>query len=299
MANLALAGWFLGRGQVRVPVQMLVSTNVVNMGLDLLLVPYLGWGVSGLAWASVGGESAATLVASWSLMGRFRTERPPVRRHHVFDPEAWRALLSVHGDLFLRTLSLTGTLAYFTALAGAYGEAALAANALLLQVQSLMSYGLDGFAHAAEVLVGQAVGMNDRARTRRAIRLSLVWSAIIAAVTSLAVLVAGPTLVRSLTDLPDVRQVALDLLPWMIVSPLVSVWAYTFDGVFVGATWSRDMRNTMLLSTALFVVAAASLGERAAHHGLWAAFLLFLGIRGLSLAVLLPRRLQTIGASPA
>lgn len=298
LLNLALAGWFLGLGRVAVPTAMLVLTNVANIALDVGLVMGLGWGVTGLAWATVGGEATGTAVALTALALHLPRDGGSFVGSRILDPTALRALVALNADLFVRTVCLTGSMAFFTAQAGRFGEAALAANALLLQLQALMSYGLDGFAHAAEVLVGQALGRRALPEVRRAIRLAFGWSLGAAALISLAYATAGPALVRTLTDLPAVRQVAIGLLPWMVLSPLVSTAPFVLDGVFVAGTWSRDMRNTMLVAAATYMISSWALAPWLGHHGLWAAFLLFLGARGVGLGLLLPRRLASVEEGP-
>lgn len=294
MMNLALAGWFLGLGRPAVAVAITVSTNLVNAAADVGLVWGLGWGVEGLAWATVAGEAAGMAVALPSIV----LAMAGVDRSSLYDAEAWRRLIQVNRDLFIRTICLTSSFAFFTAQAGRFGEVALAANAVLMQLQGLMSYGLDGFAHAAEVLVGRALGQRDVQAVRRAVRVSLQWSGAVAVATALVYALFGNPLVAQLTDLSEVRAVVATLMPWMVASPLVSVWAFTFDGIYIGGTWSRTMRNSML--GAAFVYIAATFALRGlGHHGLWAAFLLFMAIRGLWLAAALPGRIATVSTSPA
>lgn len=291
LMNLALSGWFLGLGRPAVAVVIAVTVNLVNAALDLALVWGLDLGVPGLAWASVGGEAAGMLSALPAAAAQLRGWRP--ERAAIFEPTAWRRMLSLNSDLLVRTLSLTGSFAFFTSQAGRFGEAALAANAVLMQMQALMSYGLDGFAHAAEVMVGQALGRRDPAATRTAIRVALQWSAGTALGIAAGYALLGSPLIGLLTDIDAVRLAAHDLLPWMIASPLVSVWAFTFDGVYIGGTWSRTMRNSMVVSATLYVAATYALLPYG-HHGLWAAFLGFLALRGLWLGAALPGHLARL-----
>lgn len=283
-------GFFLGHGRAGVALAMTVAANLANIGLDLLLVPGWGWGVEGLAWATVGGEAAAVLVAAPFLASHLARDGGTWDGAALRDTTAWRALLSANGDLLLRTLLLTGTFAAFTRQVGFLGEVALAANAVLLQLQAILSYGLDGFANAAEVLVGRAIGRRDRAATRRAVGLALGWSGAIALTVSAAFAVGGGAIVAALTDLPDVRAVARTLLPWMVLSPLVSVWAFTYDGVFIGAHWTRPMRDSVIVGAATFAIGVLALQGPLGHHGLWVAFLGFLAVRGAWLALAWRRR---------
>jgi MATE family multidrug resistance protein len=217
----------------------------------------------------------------------------------LWDAKAWRKLLSGNADLWVRTLALTGSFAFFARQAAQLGETALAANAVLLQLQALMSYGLDGFANAAEVLVGQALGARDGARTKRAIRLAMQWSLGLALAFSAAFALGGEGIVALMTDLPQIRQTTASLLPWMVLSPLVSVWAFTYDGIFIGGSWTRSMRNSVVVAAAVFAGGVLLLQGPYGQHGLWAAFLLFFAVRGGWLAVALRGKVDEAIQSPA
>jgi MATE family multidrug resistance protein len=181
------------------------------------------------------------------------------------------------------------------------GDVQLAANAVLINFQTFMAYGLDGFAHAAEALVGSAVGARDRNAFREAVATSTKWAALIALGFALVYLVAGGALIRTLTGIEAVRDSAAAFLPWAIASPLVSVWSFQLDGIFIGATRTAEMRNGMIVSLAGFLGLTALLVPIWGNHGLWLAFLLFMALRALTLAVWLPRltrALQTAAADP-
>jgi MATE family multidrug resistance protein len=150
-----------------------------------------------------------------------------------------------------------------------------------------MSYGLDGFANAAEVLVGQALGARDGARTKRAIRLAMQWSLALALVFAATFALGGNVLVALMTDLPEIRLATASLMPWMVLSPLISVWAFTYDGIFIGGTWTRSMRNSVVAAAVTFGLAVLLLQGPFGQHGLWAAFLMFFAVRGIWLAVAL------------
>jgi MATE family multidrug resistance protein len=169
------------------------------------------------------------------------------------------------------------------------GDVLLAANAVLLNFQTFMAYGLDGFAHAAEALVGSAVGARDRTGFREAVMTSTKWAALIALGFALAYLVAGGAIIRALTGIESVREAAGAFLPWAVASPLVSVWSFQLDGIFIGATHTAEMRNGMIVSLAGFLALAALFVPLWGNHGLWLAFLAFMALRALTLAVFLPR----------
>ncbi len=164
-----------------------------------------------------------------------------------------------------------------------------AANAVLMIFQSFLGHGLDGFAHAAEALVGTAIGARDRAALRAAIRVSTLWAAICAGVFTLIYFVAGGPIIAALTNIEAVRATALVYLPYVLASPLLSVWCYQLDGMFVGATRTAEMRNAMLLSLAIFIAAEQVLVPLYANHGLWLALLIFMVARAATLVIWYPR----------
>ncbi|HEX7719712.1 MAG TPA: MATE family efflux transporter, partial [Woeseiaceae bacterium] len=183
----------------------------------------------------------------------------------------------------VRTMSLMFTFAFVTAQGARMGPLVLAANAILMNLQNLLSFALDGFAHAAEALVGKAVGAKSREALQDSVRITLRWSAYVAAGFCVFFLLAGPLLVNLLTDLPQVRETTLRYLPWIILSPVVSVWSFLYDGVFVGATRSREMRDIMLASTFLVFIPAWYFLQFLGNDGLWLAFMLFMSSRGLGM----------------
>lgn len=291
LANFVLVGWFIGLGSGRVPLTVMLLVNVVNIALDLLFVLVFGWHVAGVAAASVVAEYCGLALAAtlaWRLMRR-RRSRGDTR---LLDPAAFRRLLSVNASLLVRTLSLMFAFGFLTAQGARMGAMVLAANAVLLQFINLLSYALDGVANAAEALVGRAVGHRDRAGLLRALRRSRAWSLGMACVFSLAFALAGDPLIRLMTGLPEVRETAHAHLLWVIAAPLVCLWSYLYDGVFVGATRAAEMRNSMLAATFGVFVPAWYLLQGFGNHGLWAAFMLFMAFRGLSLHLWLNRLLR-------
>ncbi len=290
LANYVLIGWFIGLQNARVPLAMFLTINLTNIVLDLFFVIGLGMKVDGVALASV--------IAEYTGLGVGLVYAARALRRH---PGRWPAakllrlrqygtFLAINGNLLVRTMALMFTLAFITAQGARMGNLVLAANAVLMQFQNLTAFGLDGFAHAAEALVGKAVGEGRREALVRAVKLALKWSLIFAGAFSLAYFVAGPLLVRILTGLPEVQETALRYLPWMILSPLVSVWSFLYDGVFVGATRSREMRDVMLVSTFAVFLPSWYLLQDLGNHGLWLAFLLFLASRGIGMHVIYRRR---------
>ncbi len=192
-------------------------------------------------------------------------------------------MLNVNSDIMIRTLAMMLAFSFFTAQGAKSGDVLLAANTILVDFFAVSAYFLDGFAHAAETLVGRAVGARRRDRFIEAARLSSLWAAAISVVVTLCVLVGGGLLIDLMTTSGDVRAVARQYLGWTAVTPLVGFAAFQLDGIFIGATRTADMRNMMLISVCVFFAAWALLTPLLGNHGLWASLLVFLAIRALTL----------------
>ena len=285
LANFALIGWFLGLQNARVPLYIFLTINITNIILDLIFVVVLGMTVDGVALASVIAEYTGFLVgASFALSALKRHEGRWLPKR-LTNFKAYRAFFSVNTNIFIRTMALMFTLAFVTAQSARLGPLVLAANAVLMNFQHLTSFGLDGLAHAAEALVGKAVGQKSREALVHAVSLTLKWSLIFAIGFTIFYLVAGQLIISMLTDLDDVREAARRYLPWMIASPLISVWCFLYDGVYIGATRAKAMRNIMLVSTLGVFLPAWYLTQPFGNNGLWFAFLLFMASRGIGMHV--------------
>jgi MATE family multidrug resistance protein len=283
LANFVMIGWFLGLQNARVPLLIFLTINLTNIALDLLFVIGLGMKVDGVALASViaeySGLSVALFFAARELRGR--TGHWPVAK--LVRIREYAAFFAINANLFVRTMALMFTIAFVTAQGARMGGLILAANAILQQFQNLTAFGLDGFAHAAEALVGKAIGEKRRDVLERSVKLCLKWSLVFAVAFSLFYFLAGPLLINIVTDLPDVRETTLRYLPWMIISPLVAVWSFLYDGVYVGATRAREMRNIMVFSAFAIFLPAWYLLQPLGNDGLWLAFMLFLASRGVGM----------------
>jgi MATE family multidrug resistance protein len=176
------------------------------------------------------------------------------------------------------------------------GTTVLAANAILMNFQSFLAHGLDGFAHATSALVGEAVGARDRRALRRCVVAATVMAAVVAAGYTLVYAAAGPAIIRLFTNIAELRAFSSEFLVWMVISPLLSVWAYQLDGIFIGATRSADMRNAMLISVALYVLAIATLPGLLGNHGLWLSVMIFMVVRALTLAARYPKIESAVAA---
>ncbi|MCK9796379.1 MATE family efflux transporter [Pseudomonas sp. MAFF 302030] len=282
LASFALVGWFLGTQNARAPLIILLTTNLVNIALNLWFVLGLDWGVVGSARASV--------IAEWTgaLLGLALT-RPALRAYPgqiiwgaLRRWQSWRPLLAVNRDIFIRSLALQSVFFMITVQGTRLGDATVAANALLLNGLLLTAHALDGLAHAVEALCGHAIGARDRNALRRSLVVAGGWSLLASLGFALLFLLAGHLFIAMQTDIPSVRETAYTYLPYLAALPLIAVWSYLLDGLFIGATRAREMRNGMLLSLLLGLPCAWAL-QGLGNHGLWLSFLLFMLLRSLTL----------------
>ncbi|SEN12114.1 MATE family efflux transporter [Halomonas caseinilytica] len=278
LANYAILGWFLGQQNSRVTLIILVLTNAVNILLDLLFVVGFGMTSDGVAWATVIADFSALAVGLWLVSRQLRRLEGRFRRERLLRLGAYAELFQVNANLFVRTLGLLFATAFFTAQGAAQGDTILAANAVLLQFIMLTSYGLDGFAHAAEALTGHAVGRGRWQEFAQAVRGATRFSLLTAGIAALAFALGGHWLIALLTGLPDVRANAGEYLPWVVAMPLIAVWSYLLDGVFIGATAIREMRNSIFIGLAVYLP-VWWLTQPLGNHGLWLAFTVFTATR--------------------
>ena len=285
LANFALIGWFIGLQNARIPLLIFLTINLTNIVLDLVFVLGFGMKVDGVALASVFAEYTGLAVGGSFAIASLRRREGHWPLARLVNVSAYKAFFSVNANLFIRTMALMFTLGFVTAQGARLGSLVLAANAVLMNFQHLTSFGLDGLAHAAEALVGKAIGQKRRDALEESVRLTLKWSLIFSLGFTVVYLLAGPFIIRILTDLPEVRSTATRYLPWMIVSPLVSVWCFLYDGVYVGATRAKEMRNIMFVSTVVVFLPAWYLLQPLGNHGLWLAFMLFMASRGIGMHI--------------
>jgi MATE family multidrug resistance protein len=297
LVNYAILGYVLGRGHGWLGLLLQVILNGINISLSIYLGLHLGWQVAGVAWGTVAGEFVAMIIGLAIVLRRFkRWPRPSLAR--ILHGRDFLSMMAVNRDIMIRSFALLAAFALFVRQGAQFGTLTLAANAVLMNIFLIAGYFLDGFATAAEQLAGRAVGARAVTAFDRAVKLTLFWGFALSAVASTLSLAFGAGLIGIITTAPDVRVVAETYLPWAALTAVTGVLAFQMDGVFIGATWSRDMRNMMLLSLAVFVAALLTLAPTFANHGLWAALHVFLLARGIGLfAVMRRRRNQTFAAS--
>ncbi len=293
LATFAVLGTFVGLGRTRYVLLTQVVLNGLNIGLDVLFAGVLGWGVEGIALGTALAEWATLLLALWLayrlLRGDHGDKEPFWPWARVLDLSKARATLTANADIMGRTLFLLFGFALFTNQGARFGDDILAANHVLLQLIALSAYLLDGYAHATEVLVGRAVGAMRRESFDRAVRYASELAAGSALLLAIAVFSLGPLAIDALTDLEAVRTVARSFLPYAAVYITISFAAFQLDGIFIGATATRAMRNASVLSFAVFFIATLGLVPRGQNHGLWLAFIVYVAARGMSLAIRFPR----------
>jgi len=287
--NYTLLGFFIGVGNTRAALFTQVSMNIVNIALDFIFVLWLGLDIQGVALASVIAEYSAVFIGFILVVKEFKRIKGAWSKSSILSISRAFKLLKVNLDIFIRTILLIFSFAYFTAQAAKISEEALAATAILMNFMHFLAFGLDGFAHAAEGLVGAAIGAKEERRLKQVVLVSSFWACCVALLYSLIYGVFGMSFVNLLTDIEDVRAVAYTYLPWLVLMPLVSVWSYQLDGIFVGAMQSKEMRNGMIVSALAYFLAVHFLGTIWGMHGLWAALAIFMVMRGITLAVSYPR----------
>lgn len=288
LVNFALLGWLIGLGRAGMAFALQLLLNLSNIGLALLFGNWLGYGIAGVAVAAVVAEIVAAiagLVVAWRLAWQLGARAP---LSDVGDRVELMRSLSLNGDLVVRSLTGYAALILFTSAGAGAGDVTLAANALLYGIMAVAIYLLDGFAFAAEALVGRSIGAGDRAGFHQAVRISTLWAAVFAILLGLAIWVSGPALIALSAKSQPVQAAARDYLIWVALAPLAGVWCFQLDGIFTGATRTRDMRNMMVLSIAIYIVAFAALAQAFANHGIWASYLVLFVARAVTLGAKLP-----------
>ena len=284
LSLLVMTGWFLGMQNARATLMVAVTVNIINVILDFVFVFGFDMDVRGVALASVISLYIGMALAVFLVLRELRINQGEWLIADIFHMQGLKEILALNQDIFIRTICLIFVFAFFTRQGAKQGDVLLAANAVLLNFQALMALGLDGFANATEALVGKAVGAKDRKAFVVNVKTATFWSFVVAISFALIYAVAGKSMINLLTDIMPIRTEAYQYLPWMILSPMVAVWCFLLDGIFIGATRAKEMRNSMLISTFLVFLPAWYLFQGYGNHGLWIAFIIFFVARGLTLA---------------
>ncbi|MDA0998357.1 MAG: MATE family efflux transporter [Proteobacteria bacterium] len=297
LANFALLGWFFGVQNAKAALVVQLFMNGVNLVLAIWFVWGLDLGVPGVAWATLIAEVSSIFLGLWLAQGTLRRMGGQFARNTLFDRTPFLRMLSINGDIFVRSMCLQAALITLTAVGSRMGDTVLAANALMLHFQTMMSGALDAFANAAEALVGAAIGAGSRRQFDHAVRISTIWAVGFAIVIATLYAVFGGAIIDILTTVEEVRAVAHMHLVWVAILPLVSVWSFQLDGVFIGCTWSRQMRNSMALALFGYLVILSIAYPLFGNHGIWAAFTAFMLLRGARMMWYFQRLKRSVGTA--
>ena len=283
----ALTGWLVAMERTSAVFWVQLVMNGINLVLDLWFVLGLGWGVQGVAVATVISVVTGAALGLWFCRAAFA--QPDWRDWpRVFDRARLIRMALVNTDILIRSALILGIFTSFAFLGAGFGDVTLAANQVLMQFLSITAHAMDGFAFAAEALVARAVGRGDLARLRRSALLTSTWGMGSSVALALAFAMGGPWIIDLMAKDPEVQTAARVFLPWMVAAPVLGLASWMLDGIFVGATRSADMRNMMALSFALYVLAVLALMPVFGNHGLWAALLVSFVARGVTLGLRYP-----------
>ncbi|MDC1386140.1 MATE family efflux transporter [Candidatus Thioglobus sp.] len=294
IALFGITGWLIAKEKTRAVLLLQLVLNGINIVLDLVFVLKLGWGVEGVA--------IATLIAEWSgLIFGLWLAREGFNNGYwknwlqIFDRVRLIQMAKVNSDIMIRSILLEISFVSFLFLGSSFDDATLAANQVLIQFLNITAYALDGFAFAAEALVGQALGAKNRPLFRRAVVMTSQWGLGSVILMALAFFVFGNSIINIMTTAQDVRTVGYEYLPWMVIAPLAGAAAWMLDGIFIGATRTADMRNMMFISFCIYLIALAILLPKYGNHGLWASLIIFSLARGITLGFKYPRLEASVG----
>jgi MATE family multidrug resistance protein len=278
LGNYVVLGWLIGQARAKLALGMQISINLINVAATVVLVLVFDFGIAGAAIAALIAEAAGfllgLLIARHLSKGQFAASRAL-----LFDRAKLMRMLAVNRDIMIRTASLIAAFLFFTAQGARAGDVTLAANAVLNNFLMISGFFLDGLANAAEQLCGRAYGAHDKAAFAGAVKLVVMWGFGFALAVAACFLLFGPAFIDIMTASVEVRRIARDYLPFVIFAPLLGVFAFAFDGIYIGATWARDMRNLMMLSLLIFLAAWFAL-RSFGNAGLWGALLVHYAARG-------------------
>jgi MATE family multidrug resistance protein len=297
LSNLVILGWLLGNHKAKAVMWILIATNLINLSLDLLFVLVFDWQVQGVATATLIAEYSGVVIGlTYIVLAKKTVNQKTVKsllikmglkflsvKEQLFEKSALIHYFQLNRDILIRTLCLELCFVFITFQGARLGDDVIATNAILMNFVLLISFGLDGIANATEVLVGKAHGQRNVKQRNFVVKIALFWTGIFALSYSLLFAIAGDFFVGLLTDIPEVVLSTKQYVHWIIILPILGCWCYLFDGVFVGLMKTKAMRNSMIIATFCCFFPMWWLLQDYGNHGLWAAFSVFLFVRGLSL----------------
>ena len=287
IALYAVTGWLIAIERTRGVLVLQLWMNGLNIVLDLWFVLSLGWGVEGVAVATLIAEWTGLALGLWLCRGAF-SGNAWKDWARIFDRIKIRRMMVVNGDIMVRSMILQGSFLTFMFLGARFGDVTLAANQVILQFLEITAYALDGFAFSAEALVGAALGARQRPALRRAALLTSGWGVGISIPLAFLFLIAGPWLIDLMATSPEVRAEARVYLPWVVAAPVIGIASWMLDGIFIGATRTRDMRIAMMISAAIYVLALLVLIGPLGNHGLWLSLMVLNVARAVTLGLRYP-----------
>ena len=299
MGNFIVLGALIGLQRTGMALAVQAVVTALNVILDLLFVLVFGWGVPGLAAATVVAEYAGLAMGLGVLVCVLPGGRTPWPFGVARDLQSYRPLLALNRDLLIRTLLLNLAFAVFVSLSARIDDTTLAANEVLMMFMTLVAFVLDGFANACEAIVGEAYGRRDRRMLKEAVRVTFIWSGLTALLACLVFALAGELMIRVLTDIPDVREKASAFLHYMIVMPVIGVWSFQLDGIFTGAARGRDIRNAMIVAVIIFFPSILLLHALHGNDGIWIGLGVLFTVRAVALWYHYPRLVRDAGLLPA
>src|SRR5258706_7274075 len=295
LANYVVLGWLIGQARAMLALAVQIAINVINMAATVLLVLVADFGIDGAAIAALIAEAAGSVIGV--VIARLLShDHLPFTRASLFDRQKLMRMLAVNRDIMIRTAALIVAFLFFTAQGARAGDVTLAANAVLNNFLLISAFFLDGLANAAEQLCGRAYGARDRTVFSSAVRLVILWGFGFALAVTAVFTLLGPMLIDIMTASEDVRHSARDYLWFVVLAPMLGVFAFAYDGIFIGATWAREMRNLMVLSLLIFLAAWLAL-RSFGNAGLWGALLVHYAARGGLQALRYPALLNASFAS--
>ena len=288
IAIFGITGWLIANERTRAVLVLMLLINSINIVLDFVFVLRLGWGVEGVAYATLIAEWSGLFFGLWLARKGFKNGYWK-NWSQIFDRARLTKMAKVNSDILIRSVLLEIAFVSFLFLGSSFDDATLAANQVLIQFLNITAYAMDGFAFAAEALVGKALGAKNRLIFRRSAVMTSQWGFGSVVVMALAFYVFGNTIINVMTTAEDVRIVSYEYLPWMVLAPLVGAAAWMLDGIFIGATRTADMRNMMFISFCVYLIALALLLPKYGNHGLWASLIIFSIARGVTLGYKYPK----------
>lgn len=284
LANLVIMGWLLGKQQAKYPMTMLVITNITNIILDIIFVVYFSWQVEGAAIASVIADYIGLVLGIWFVILRWKQAKLPALKQQINKVfHNISAVFKLNADIFIRSLCLQMAFSFMTFYGAKLGDHIAAANAILIGFLMLISYAMDGLAYAMEALVGQSIGAKNKSLLKQTLFNITFWGLIVSLILTLIFILFGHQIIDQMSSIQKVHNTALIYLPWLAVFPLIAMWCFLLDGVFVGATRGHDLRNSAMYGLICFFI-TWWLTNDYGNHTLWAAMLIFMAVRGIILA---------------